>query len=159
MKAIVFTLADGSAGVCWPAYSAMLPGESEAAFILRVQAMSVPADATGVQVVDAADVPPPVPPAPDPLAAGLAIVSTGTPALNGTYAIHEQAQQNIVAVVTGINAGQGLPGGGATFVYRDTLGGHGPFTADQFIALAKTVRDFVYALSGGAAPTQPVSIP
>lgn len=99
---------------------------------------------------------------PDPaavVAAGLAIVSTGTPTLSGTYAIDETAQGNIVAVVTGINAGQGLPGGDATFTYRDTFGDHGPFDAPSFVAFAKAVRDFVYALGNGTVPAQPVTIP
>lgn len=88
------------------------------------------------------------------IAGGIQITSTGTPALNGAYYADEQAQGKLSGVITGIAAGQGLPGGAATFSYLDTSGVPHSFTADQITALAKAVRDFVYAATIARATAQ-----
>jgi hypothetical protein len=50
------------------------------------------------------------------IAAGLAITSTATPSLNGTYAVDDGAEILISGIYSGIKGGDGLPGGGASFV-------------------------------------------
>lgn len=93
-------------------------------------------------------------------AAGLAIVSTSTPALNGTYAIDQLSQMDIIAIETSLNAGKGFPGGSATFSYADMSGTFHSFTAGSFTDFAAAVRDYVYALKSaiaGASTTLPSS--
>lgn len=90
---------------------------------------------------------------------GIAIVSTSTPSLNGTYAIDGAAVQNISGVYSGIKDGDGLPGGGTSFNYPDASGAMHGFTATTFPPFARAVRDYLYALSQGQAPAQPVTIP
>lgn len=102
-------------------------------------------------------------------AAGVAIVSTGTPALNGTYAIDPATLANIVGLSTGIAAGKPLPGGGSTFNYRDIVGSPHAFTAANFLNFAAAIESYVYGadqaietlVNGGTAmpPSQPVTIP
>jgi len=111
------------------------------------------------------------PPTPTPqsicdaaLAAGLAITSTATPALNAIYGVNAAAQANITAIVTGIAASLGLPGGGSTFVYLDASSAPHTFTQAQFVSFASAVRGYVYALDlyaagQGALPTPSATIP
>lgn len=94
------------------------------------------------------------------MGAGLAIASTGTPALNGTYAIDQLSQMDIIAIETSLNAGKGFPGGATTFSYADTSGVMHSFTQANFTDLAASVRDYVYALKSviaGASSTLPAS--
>lgn len=110
-------------------------------------AAPVPVPPTAAQVFAAA------------VAAGIQIASTGTPALNGTYAITADAKGTIDGVYSGIKDGDGLPGGGATFNYSDITEAAHTFSATTFPPFAKAVRDYLYALSQGQAPTLPVTIP
>jgi hypothetical protein len=87
---------------------------------------------------------------------GITITSNSTPSLNGTYRIDAFAQQRIIAIYVGIKGGDGLPGNGATFSYLDAAGSPRSFTADQFTAFAKAVRDYVYALNMAAMQPSPV---
>jgi hypothetical protein len=91
--------------------------------------------------------------APDPatlaaqkIKAGLAVASTATPAISATYAVDAQAEFNIVALETSLNAGQGFPGGATTFGYPDMAGVKHTMTASQFTALAAAIRDYIAAL-------------
>jgi hypothetical protein len=68
------------------------------------------------------------------------------------------SKATIDGIYAGIKGGDGVPGGGATFNYLDAAGAPHPFTADSFIAFAKAVRDYLYSLSQGQAPAQPVTI-
>lgn len=79
------------------------------------------------------------------LLAGLQITSTGTPALNGTYACDQLSQMDIIAIETSLNAGKGFPGGATTFNYPDTTGAMHSFSATNFANFAAAIRDFVYA--------------
>jgi hypothetical protein len=94
----------------------------------------------------------------------VAITSTATPALNGSYAIDPISRGNIIAVQTSINAGLGVPGGGPTFNYLDASNAPHAFTAANFTAFATAVRDYVYALTQVASgavpdlPTTPITI-
>lgn len=91
--------------------------------------------------------------------AGLAIVSTATPALNGTYGIGPPEQQNISGIAAGIASRDRLPGGGATFDYGDAANVLHTFTGPNFLNFAAAVEDFLYNLDRGSPPTQPVTIP
>ncbi len=113
----------------------------------QLAAWSAPALLTPAQQAEAA------------IAAGLAIVSTSTPSLNGTFAIDGAAVQNIGGIYSGIKDGDGLPGGGTSFNYPDLSGAMHSFTGTTFPPFAKAVRDYLYALSQGQAPAQPVPIP
>lgn len=79
------------------------------------------------------------------LATGIAIVSTGTPALNGTYAVDQLSQMDVIAIETSLNAGKGFPGGATTFGYPDITGARHSFSEANFTDFAAAVRDFVYA--------------
>ncbi len=103
------------------------------------------------------------------LAAGVQIVSTATPALNGTYAIDLVTQQEITGVVTSIAAGRGLPLGAPVIPWPDAQGTPHSFTAPDFVNFAAAVRDYVFGLlqtrgalmAGQPAPwpAQPSTIP
>lgn len=94
------------------------------------------------------------------LIAGLSVTSTGTPALNGIYAVDQLSQMDIIAIETSINAGKGFPGGSTTFNYPDMGGVMHSFTETAFTAFAAAVRDYVYALKSvvaGASTTLPTT--
>jgi hypothetical protein len=93
------------------------------------------------------------------IAAGISIVSTGTPALNGTYAINPAAKTDIDGIYSSIKNGDGLPGGGASFNYFDIAGAPHSFEAVSFPNFAKAVRDYIYAISQGQTPAMPITIP
>ena len=109
--------------------------------------------------------PPPPPPAPTPaqaaaaaFAQGCRLVSRGTAALNGRYALDPASQANVIGVQTRINAGLGLPLGAATIDWPDADGGTHTLTAAQFTALATALSDYVYLVDQfgiGAAATLP----
>lgn len=88
------------------------------------------------------------------MSSGVVLTSTGTPALNGTYATDVNAQQEITSIMTGIADGLGLPGGGSTFGYQDTSGIIHQFDATHFSNLAKAIRDFVYNCDAALATIQ-----
>jgi hypothetical protein len=126
----------------------------------------------GYTVADGALVPP-VPPtaaeltaralvesAQSALAAGLTLVSTGSPAINATYAIDQLSQMDVIAIETGLNAGTGFPGGAATFNYPDIAGALHPFSETSFKDFAAAMRTYVYALRSviaGSASKLPVA--
>jgi hypothetical protein len=108
------------------------------------------------------------------LAAGVAVQSTATPALNATYTLDPNAPSSlpglnaITSISTGIAAGKPLPGGGATFNYADVTGAMHAFTAANFLNFAAALESYLYLLTqavgvlvtGGTAtlPTPPVVI-
>ncbi|NPT57375.1 hypothetical protein [Paraburkholderia elongata] len=92
------------------------------------------------------------------LATGLKLTSTGTPALNGTFACDPLSQMDIIAIETSLNAGKGFPGGATTFNYPDASGAMHAFSQSNFTNFAAAVRDYVYALKSviaGASSTLP----
>jgi len=94
------------------------------------------------------------------LASGLSVTSTGTPALNGTYAVDQLSQSDIIAIETSLNAGKGFPGGATSFGYPDMSGVAHGFNEANFTNFAAAVRDFVYAcraVISGVSPTLPAS--
>lgn len=93
------------------------------------------------------------------MSAGLQITSTVTPALNGTYAVDQLSQMDIIAIETSLSAGKGLPGGAASFGYQDVTGAFHSFTPANFKDFAAAVRDYVYALrafSVGTSSSLPI---
>lgn len=92
-------------------------------------------------------------------AGGFTLKSTGTPALNAVYAIDEAAQARITGIYSGIQGGDGLPGGGQKFQYPDVSGTMHAFDDKDFSAFAKAVRDWFYnstqAVSLGTPPPPP----
>lgn len=108
------------------------------------------------------------PPAPSPgqvfaakVAAGITITSTGTPALNATFALDDITLTEIGSVARD-SFNMGLPGGLATFIYPDINGTPRTFTAAQIQGCYKAMRDLMlnlntaYAtLAQGGTPTWP----
>jgi hypothetical protein len=100
---------------------------------------------------------------------GLAIQSTGTPALDGTYPGDVQSVSMQNSISTNDAFGNGLPGGGATFEYQTLDGTFHSISQAQWGAIIKALVNFWYAwiqavatlIGGGSAalPTQPVTIP
>ena len=66
------------------------------------------------------------------------------------YDAGDPARLDIVEIATGIVAGTGLPGGGATFSYRDKAGVGHPFDGPAFLAFAAALRDWVGAVQVAA---------
>lgn len=100
----------------------------------------------------------PTPPAPTPdqvlaqhIALGIAITSTGTSSISGTYALDQTTMDQIGSVARDDASGLGLPGGGSTFMYPDLTGSPKSLTGAQVQALYKAQRDMVFALSTQAA--------
>jgi hypothetical protein len=101
-------------------------------------------------------------------AQGVAVQSSGTPALNATYALIPSALDALTSLSTGIAAGKPLPGGGATFNYPDATGSPHALTGTNLLNLAAAIEGYVYdyqqslgALLAGttaAFPTQPLTI-
>jgi hypothetical protein len=87
------------------------------------------------------------------LSAGLIITSTGTPALNGTYAVDQLSQMDVIAIETSLNAGKGFPGGAATFGYPDAAGAMHSFSQTNFTDFAAAIRDYVYGCRAVIAET------
>ena len=118
---------------------------------------------------------PPAPPSPTAaqqaatlLAAGLAVTSTGTPALSGTFATTANAVANVNAVITYILLNSTFPGGGTTMPWVDHAGSTHIFpSTTAFKAFATAFADFVaqaqlFADSNGAIgalPSNTVTIP
>jgi hypothetical protein len=86
---------------------------------------------------------------PQVLSAGVIVTSTGTPALNGTYAIDPVSTANISAIAAGIAAGKPLPGGGGTFNYPDTSNAMHAFSAANFLNFGSAVETFFYNFTQG----------
>jgi hypothetical protein len=81
---------------------------------------------------------------PNAMGGGVAITSTGTPALNSTYATDPNSIANIVALSTGIAAGKPLPGGGSSFNYPDATGAMFAFSSANFLNFAAAVEGLIY---------------
>jgi hypothetical protein len=106
---------------------------------------------------------------PAKIAAGIAITSTGTPAISATYALDQVTLDQIGAVARDAGAGLGLPGGLPTFTYPDIEGEPQTLSQANVIALYKAMRDLLFALNTTAAtlaaggdadwPVQSVTIP
>jgi hypothetical protein len=99
---------------------------------------------------------------PDLMGAGVSVTSTGTPALNGTYALDPVSQAQITAIAAGVAAGKGLPGGGGTFNWPTAAGALVAFSSANFLNFATALETFLYnfnqalmALTAGGVATLP----
>jgi len=110
--------------------------------------------------------PPPVPPSLQQtalmrLGQPVTVASTSIPALNGSYPIDPNTQGQITGIAAAISADLGLPGGGTTFRWSGVEG----WTAPAFIAFAKAVMNYVYAVAQVAEghsdtlPSQTLTLP
>lgn len=85
------------------------------------------------------------------LAAGLAVTSTGTPALSATYALDQVTLDQIRALASDAAVGFGFPGGVSTFDYPDATGTPRTFTPIAIANLYKALRNYVALLNTTAA--------
>ncbi len=100
------------------------------------------------------------------LYAGVAITSTGTPTLNGTYGCDPGAQANLNAIQTYINTNDKFPGSAGTYSYVDMNDAPHTFpTTAAFTAFATAIADYVSDLLHvelgvlGALPANAKTIP
>ena len=97
------------------------------------------------------------------LAQGIAITSTSTPALNGTYALTSGAQSAIMAIMLSIIALGTFPNGALTYTYMDASGTPHIFPSiTEFKAFAAAFAAYYgevvqYIDSAGAAGSIPSS--
>lgn len=98
------------------------------------------------------------------LAQGCSIVSTGTPALNGTYACDAESRADVQAEMISILVNTAFTNGGTVLAWPDTAGTSHDFDVTQFKAFVTALGGFVGTLkpivqgSTGALPAQPATI-
>lgn len=80
------------------------------------------------------------------IAQGIAVTSTGTPALNATYALDPVTLSQIQALATDCAAGFGFPGGAGTFAYPDLTGTPHTFDSTSIVNLYKAMRGLIYSM-------------
>jgi len=86
------------------------------------------------------------------IAAGIAVTSTGSPALNGTYAVAPDAQAHLNAVATYIAVNSRFPRGASALTWFDLGGAPHTFTATAtFQAFASALADYVTGLEETSA--------
>ncbi len=83
-------------------------------------------------------------------AAGIAISSTGTPALNATYPLDLETLMEIAAIEASLARGDGLPLGLATVTFHDINNAPVTFTQAQFVSWAIKIRDYFAGLKQSA---------
>jgi hypothetical protein len=85
------------------------------------------------------------------LGAGVALVSSGTPALNGPYAIDGESRSDMLAEMVSLLANSVFTDGATTLGYADAAGVMHTFDVAQFKAFATAVASYVGALKAIAA--------
>ena len=94
------------------------------------------------------------------LASAMQIVSTTTPALNGTYATDPATQQKVQAISLYIAVNGKFPAGQTLLAWSDVNAAMHQFqTMAQWQAFATAMGDFVAAVDLGQTPVQPIAIP
>lgn len=97
------------------------------------------------------------------LKAGLGIVSTSTPGLNGVYGVTPASQQNYAGVIAYILVNNRFPGGLTELPWSDMAGSTHFFNdVATFKAMATAIADYatlvtLYSQSGGQAGSLPPS--
>lgn len=99
------------------------------------------------------------------LAAGLAITSTGTPALDGTYGIEPTTQSQVQAVALYCNTNSRFPASLSALPWQDLSGAQHDFpSCSEFIAFATAEADYVtkvnlqaQAEAAGQTPSWPAA--
>jgi len=96
------------------------------------------------------------------LAGNLTVQCADIPTLDADYAIDDTTRVRMNSVVTGLNAGLGLPSGGPTFNWPDAAGNaHTDWPGDKFTAFAHAAGQFAYQCNevvGGFATALPSPI-
>jgi hypothetical protein len=99
------------------------------------------------------------------LAAGWAVVSSGTPAISGTYPLDLVSQLKTTGLVSYIQVNAHFPNGATTIRRFDTSGAAHVFPSTAvFLAWATALADYVAALDliidsgAGTLPAQPTTI-
>lgn len=85
------------------------------------------------------------------MAAGFQLTSTGTPALNGIYAIDKQSQQLLTSEVLMVQTAGKFSNGSTTRSWSDAAGTQHTFTITQFIAFAEAVASYVDGIYAGVS--------
>ena len=158
-------------GIVWELVSGVAPPEAHPALVYVDVTSVSPAPQEGWTATEtggvwsfAAPVATPAQGANAMLAQGCQIVSTGTPALNGTYALDPATQSRIQAEIISILVNGTFTNGGTTIAWPDVSGAAHSCTIAQFKALATALGGCVTTLIGiaqansGTLPTQPVTI-
>lgn len=78
------------------------------------------------------------------IAQGIAITSTGTPALNATYGLDDTTLNQIQALANDCAVGFGFPNGQSTFAYPDQSGTPHTFASADMVNIYKAMRSVVY---------------
>ena len=78
------------------------------------------------------------------IGAGIAITSTGTPALNATYGLDDTTLSQIQALANDCAVGFGFPNGQSTFQYPDQSGTPRTFNNTNMVNLYKAMRSTVF---------------
>jgi hypothetical protein len=86
---------------------------------------------------------------------GLVLTFTGTPSLDGTYALDPGSIANLNGVYLGVAVGAGFPGGGSTFSWPDVTETLHSFTTTNFTNFGLAVRNYLYELSQAAITDGP----
>ena len=100
---------------------------------------------------------------------GIAVTSTGTPALNATYGLDDTTVTQIQALANDCAVGFGFPNGQSTFAYPDQSGTPHTFDTTTIVNLYKAMRTTIYAMQVSLAgrlqgndvpwPSQSATIP
>jgi len=96
---------------------------------------------------------------PPALPTSMQIASTGTPALNGTYAVDAVTQQQISGIQLYLVVHSTFPTGQSAQVWPDIGGTLHTFDATHWTAFTGAMADFMFAEGSGVTVTQPVVIP
>lgn len=81
------------------------------------------------------------------LSNGLAVTSTATSTLNGTYAVDDTAQNHVMAEITSIMLDGTFADGTTSVAWIDTAGGSHTFTVAQFKTFASALSSYVANLT------------
>lgn len=81
------------------------------------------------------------------IAAGIVLTSTGTPALNSTYALDAVSQGQVFQIGLYANQFGVFPSGGSILEYPDATGTAHNFTVVAFVAFLKAVASLVAAIT------------
>lgn len=87
------------------------------------------------------------------------LTSTGTPALNGNYAIDATTQMKIQAISIYVAVNGRFPNSQSTQAWPDTSGTiHKFISTTQWLAFATAMGDFITALDLGQSPSNSITI-
>jgi len=89
----------------------------------------------------------------------VAVVSAGTTALSGTYAIDPDTRAEMAEIVTYIIQHSAFPAGLSALPWADSSGAYHSFaTPAAFVGFATAIADYVTAVRLGSSPVTPLNI-